>query len=413
MAQVNIPSTNTDPSYRYKMPRLVSKVEGRGNGIKTSVVNCKEIAQAIKRPPGYVMKWFSCEQNATSTYTEKDGEGQRAIILGAHQAPDLQESLDKFLSVFVLCPTCGLPEMDLKTNKKAEEIRGTCAACGWGGLLESATTHRMAAFVFKNPMDGGGDDGGQKGKTKEERRALRAKKAADGNNADAGEEKKKKKKKAADSDEDSDGDTKKKKKKEKKEKKEKKKKSREESDDGGDQDGGKTKTKEDEEESDSTHHKDEDTLAVIEALKNLKEAPVKDFVEESRLLKLSRQMERKLFAYAVLEGLFPDESLAPKAVSDCEHLKAVVKEDKIPMRDLMWGFEMYLSEHEGCLKQFPMVLKALYDLDLVEEENFLPYYNDTKANKDVPGHGAVHKVCKPFAEWLAENSDSDDGSDSN
>lgn len=58
-----------------------------------------------------------------------------------------------------------------------------------------------------------------------------------------------------------------------------------------------------------------------------------------------------------------------------------------------------------------MVLKALYDLDLVDEENFLPYYNDSKANKGHSGHDDVHKVIAPFAQWLENNSDSD-GSDS-
>jgi len=82
MATVNIGQGNAgDQFYRYKMPRLQAKVgpvlrvglefqcpplpvdddhciqsrwlqvEGRGNGIKTCVVNNVEIAKALERPP--------------------------------------------------------------------------------------------------------------------------------------------------------------------------------------------------------------------------------------------------------------------------------------------------------------------------------------------------------------------------
>ncbi len=36
-----------DPSYRYRMPRLLAKVEGRGNGVKTVVINMQEIAASL------------------------------------------------------------------------------------------------------------------------------------------------------------------------------------------------------------------------------------------------------------------------------------------------------------------------------------------------------------------------------
>lgn len=79
MATINIGQSNAgDQFYRYKMPRLQAKVslplydwrptaarlesllvsfgacfqvEGRGNGIKTCVVNNVEIAKALERPP--------------------------------------------------------------------------------------------------------------------------------------------------------------------------------------------------------------------------------------------------------------------------------------------------------------------------------------------------------------------------
>merc|ERR1711959_375099 len=79
MAMINIPSSVDDPSYRYKMPRLISKVEGRGNGIKTAIMNMSDVAGALKRPPSYPTKFFGCELGAQSSYSEKVGEGERAI----------------------------------------------------------------------------------------------------------------------------------------------------------------------------------------------------------------------------------------------------------------------------------------------------------------------------------------------
>lgn len=40
-----------DAFYRYKMPKLLAKVEGNGNGIKTVVPNMKEIARSLSRSP--------------------------------------------------------------------------------------------------------------------------------------------------------------------------------------------------------------------------------------------------------------------------------------------------------------------------------------------------------------------------
>jgi hypothetical protein len=44
---VNIGRNQDDASFRYKMPRIQTKIEGRGNGIKTVLPNISEIAKAL------------------------------------------------------------------------------------------------------------------------------------------------------------------------------------------------------------------------------------------------------------------------------------------------------------------------------------------------------------------------------
>lgn len=53
MAQgkVNIPSTIADVNYRYKMPKMILKIEGNGNGIKTNITNLGDVAQALRVDP--------------------------------------------------------------------------------------------------------------------------------------------------------------------------------------------------------------------------------------------------------------------------------------------------------------------------------------------------------------------------
>ena len=52
----------SDPFYRYKMERIQSKVEGKGNGIKTVIVNLSSVASSLSRPP-------SCKSTFVFTVT--------------------------------------------------------------------------------------------------------------------------------------------------------------------------------------------------------------------------------------------------------------------------------------------------------------------------------------------------------
>jgi len=142
---LNIGGNKDDRSYRYKMPRLQTKVEGRGNGIKTVIPNMADIAAALHCDPGYPTKFFGIELGAQSKF---DMTREVAIVNGRHDAPDLAGLLDKFIDQFVLCPTCKLPEINMHVTKQGS-IKVDCRACGHNGVLKTA--HKLTTYILNNP----------------------------------------------------------------------------------------------------------------------------------------------------------------------------------------------------------------------------------------------------------------------
>ena len=151
MASLNIRRDISDPFYRYKMERLLSKIEGKGNGIKTVIVNLSNVADQLARPPSYVIKYFGFELGAQTNIDPKD---DRWIINGAHEASKLQDYLDGFITKFVLCKDCKNPETVV--NVKDGEILLDCKACGMH--TKSDMRHKLASFILKNQPKKGKKD---------------------------------------------------------------------------------------------------------------------------------------------------------------------------------------------------------------------------------------------------------------
>ncbi|KAF9364378.1 hypothetical protein BGX34_001692 [Mortierella sp. NVP85] len=145
MANLNIGGQSDDAFYRYKMPKLISKIEGKGNGIKTVVPNMSDIARALNRPTTYPTKYFGCELGAQVKCDEK---ADRYIVNGAHDAEKLQQLLNGFIQKFVLCPSCGNPETDIIVDKSST-IQMYCNACGRRNKGDNV--HKLATFIVKNP----------------------------------------------------------------------------------------------------------------------------------------------------------------------------------------------------------------------------------------------------------------------
>ncbi|KAF9533888.1 domain found in IF2B/IF5-domain-containing protein [Crepidotus variabilis] len=145
---VNIRRDVDDKFYRYRMPLLTTKIEGKGNGIKTVIPNMTDVARALSRPPTYPTKFFGCELGAQTTFDEKN---ERYIVNGAHQADRLRELLDTFIEKFVLCASCKNPETELVILKsgRQEDIIRDCKACGERTGVDMR--HKLTTFIVKNP----------------------------------------------------------------------------------------------------------------------------------------------------------------------------------------------------------------------------------------------------------------------
>jgi translation initiation factor 5 len=171
MATINIRSDVKDPFYRYKMEKLQSKIEGKGNGIKTVIVNLSSVAQSLARPGDYVIKYFGFELGAQTNTNPAD---DRWIINGAHEATKLQDYLDGFINKFVLCKKCKNPETEVVI--KDGHILLDCKACGQRSEVDLRL--KLSSFILKKQ-----DKKGKK--TKSDKKAAR--KAKQNGNADAGE----------------------------------------------------------------------------------------------------------------------------------------------------------------------------------------------------------------------------------
>merc|ERR1712228_1021264 len=166
---------------------------GRGNGIKTVIPNISDVALSLHRSSGEVNKFFGCELGAQTTYS---AETDRAVVNGAHTNQTLQNHIKRYIDIFVLCPSCGLPETEYKIKNGV--IFHRCAACGAKESVDMS--HKLCTYILaqdkKAKKEGKGKDK-KKSKEKEhsDEEKDKKKKKKDKKEKESDEEKEKKKKK--------------------------------------------------------------------------------------------------------------------------------------------------------------------------------------------------------------------------
>ncbi|KAJ9083541.1 eukaryotic translation initiation factor 5, variant 2 [Entomophthora muscae] len=90
-------------------------------------------------------KFFGCELGAQ---VKSEAKNDRYIVNGSHDAEKLQCLLDSFIDKFVLCKECRNPETDLFIQKDQTIIRD-CKACGKRSEVDMR--HKLVTFILKNP----------------------------------------------------------------------------------------------------------------------------------------------------------------------------------------------------------------------------------------------------------------------
>lgn len=137
MATINIGGDPHDRDYQYKMPVPHCIREGSS---KVIVDNILEIATALNRDPEWIAQYliFKLDCQVKSSHN-------RLVIKSNISQIELIAELKTFIETYVVCPTCRLPELEMK--KKKEIVYSKCDACGSRHKI-SKTSEKMYKFIL-------------------------------------------------------------------------------------------------------------------------------------------------------------------------------------------------------------------------------------------------------------------------
>ncbi|KAJ8762980.1 hypothetical protein K2173_023109 [Erythroxylum novogranatense] len=437
MALQNIGASNKDDAfYRYKMPKMVTKIEGRGNGIKTNVVNMVEIAKALGRPASYTTKYFGNELGAQSKFDEKTGI---SLVNGAHETAKLAGLLENFIKKYVQCYGCGNPETEILISK-TQMISLKCAACGF--VSDVDMRDKLTTFVLKNPPEQKKGSKDKKAMRRAEKERMKEGEAADEEQRKMKKETGKKKGSSTSSKDASKGTSTKKK------------------SNGSDSDhspahsqaGENDHTTADDEDDDDVLWQTDTSMAAAKQriqeqlssvtvdmvmLSTNEEKPnhgrkspahengsgaadiqvrlvdeIKGYLKKGSspaqlksflgsLSGTSQEVMTALFT-ALFEGV--EKGFAKEVTKKKNYIAAATQDDgsQIFLLNAIESFCRKASPE--AVKEVAVVVKVLYDNDVLEEETILEWYN--KGQTDGNRNSIAWKNVKPFVEWL-QNAESE------
>ena len=116
-AYENVERTKT--SDRFEIP----KVKGHHEGTRTILTNFLQLTISLRREPEHLMKFLNKELASSSEIS-----GERLIMSRKLPSKEINEKVERYVKLFVLCPKCKKPDTEL-VNEKGKIIM-RCLACG-------------------------------------------------------------------------------------------------------------------------------------------------------------------------------------------------------------------------------------------------------------------------------------------
>jgi len=401
MASVNVNRNVTDPFYRYKMPKILAKVEGKGNGIKTVIVNMVEVAKSLHRPAEYPTKYFGCELGAQ---TQFDVKNERYIVNGSHDSKKLQDLLDDFIKRFVLCQECENPETNLVVKKNF--ITQRCIACGHTGNIDMC--HKLTTYILKCPPpaeDNHGTNNTPNKKTapkKEKKEKTKKGKETNGTNQTNGEHK----------ENDLDEEVSK--------------------IDEDDLDWGEDVSEEavkarmqalssaarnltiDDDLNKSEHERIDIFYNYLKKKKenNYADASDKDVLAEAERLDIKDKAPR------IMVEIFFDENILSQLKLFRNYFIRFTHDNKKAQKNILSGLEILIGKvyYDTLISKVPHIFKLIYDNDIIDEEVLIEWHSKQSSGKKLISKEVAAEIknkAQPFIQWLkeAEEEESSDESD--
>ncbi len=104
---------------RFEVPKASVFIQGKSTVIR----NFKEIADTLNRDPKHIMKFLGKELGAAWRI-----EQNRAVLSGKFSSFLINQKIEKYTKLYVICPVCGKPDTKLIKIDRVEVMK--CLACG-------------------------------------------------------------------------------------------------------------------------------------------------------------------------------------------------------------------------------------------------------------------------------------------